>query len=859
MKRNPPSRLTALLLAALLLTLQLVPSVQAQRQRRRRRATRPAPAARQTTTPPTANASGTPQARAVPTPGVEPQGATPLRGREDEAPLEALLSADSYGVFAEVRKVGQLAQDGELKTALAALRLSGEMPKEFNDLFGFILENTEALAEARYVLTLMPARSGLPTGLSALQFPTVENAASFEPKYRKFINTQVKAYNASTVSEAARRGGPSKTSKPPELNVLLRRVGNCLVLGSEPFKLKNLKGDGTSLLSDSVRFQSMRSRFASESLFVYVDTGAIQRGWAAQMEKIKQESEAAQTTTQSQPGSEIVSPEMSTEISVVAPAVPQTEIVTQEPPANPSQTPTAEPTPAALDEESALLPQEPVLPGDVDPEVASAEASQATVMPLKPSESDAAMAGLSTVLRGVWGGVPRIPESFAVAVALEGGTLSVRAAVANTPDGAVNLIPFLPNIFNGPSITSDSASLAPADGDIFFSTSLEWPRIFSALMATAGEQTATLQTSMAGETDAASTAFASEPGDLGGEAIIESVEKLFGFKFKEDLLPSLGNELAVSVPLKWMYGGRISEIAKAEKEKEKDAEAGLVAIVALNDPEKMRKILPRVATAFGFAAPGAPVQSERREGFDIQSLGNFSYVIINNHLAIGDNIKAVRHVVDSYSHRQTLDATNSFRDATAWQARQRIAHVFVSDALMRTTQEDAKKMASVSSDPVVLALVSQLNMTPEPASYAATNEGDVLLHELRLPLGLVKTYAAGIMIGVKEAPVLSNEATARYAMRAIFDAEERFKGEKQKQRFGTLEELIKEELVEKWIVQKQEYKIELTVVGDRFEATATPLNYGKTGRRSFFVDESGVVRAADHKGQPATVEDPPVD
>ena len=44
----------------------------------------------------------------------------------------------------------------------------------------------------------------------------------------------------------------------------------------------------------------------------------------------------------------------------------------------------------------------------------------------------------------------------------------------------------------------------------------------------------------------------------------------------------------------------------------------------------------------------------------------------------------------------------------------------------------------------------------------------------------------------------------------------------------------------------------------RYRATAVPQIYGITGIRSFFVDESGVIRAADHQGGPANENDPPI-
>jgi len=37
-----------------------------------------------------------------------------------------------------------------------------------------------------------------------------------------------------------------------------------------------------------------------------------------------------------------------------------------------------------------------------------------------------------------------------------------------------------------------------------------------------------------------------------------------------------------------------------------------------------------------------------------------------------------------------------------------------------------------------------------------------------------------------------------------------------------------------------------------------PVEYGKTGKLSFFVDESKVLRGGDHGGGPATVADKPL-
>jgi hypothetical protein len=43
-----------------------------------------------------------------------------------------------------------------------------------------------------------------------------------------------------------------------------------------------------------------------------------------------------------------------------------------------------------------------------------------------------------------------------------------------------------------------------------------------------------------------------------------------------------------------------------------------------------------------------------------------------------------------------------------------------------------------------------------------------------------------------------------------------------------------------------------------FEAVGVPVTYGDTGKRSFYVDETGVIRASDNQGAPATAFDPPL-
>jgi hypothetical protein len=782
------------------------------------------------------------------------------RGPQDSRSFEEMIGADTYGAYVEVRRLGTLAQAAELKTAVAGLKLFGDtQTKSVTDLIDFISANYEQLAEARFVVTFMAARPRVPVALSAVEFLTAEDAAAFEPKYRQFVDEQLKIYTASqapkeatattsttatTERRTAVRGGrrlPKPEVKQPAIDFTLRRVGRVLFISPEKsLSLKRLRGEEAApSLVDSSRFQSARTRFASDSLFVYVDTGVTMHSWSGLAQ-----GEGVEETNKTPTVIAATDAEGEAEIAVVAPMnTPMTADV------QPAPEPTAEPSPEEEVEGSAEERKEL--------EVLAAETEEN-----KPSQEEIALSGMQGVMRNLWGGAPRIPGAFALGARLEGGAVVVRLAVENNSDGRVSVIPFLPNFLAGPPVTAEAAEVAPADADVFLTTSLDWEQIYTSTVGAASISPMLMTTIARGDDEGEGGEGSGDVKPPKPEEVVASVEKLFGFKFKEDLIPSLGNEIAFSMPLdpSDVSLGPGRRRAPKKDEKEKESEAGPVVIVTLKDPDKVRKILPRALVALGFVpfAERAP-QAERREGFEINSLGGFTYSVIDRFLVMGEDARAVRHVVDSYAARRTLASTDSYRDSTRWQTPQKIVQAFLSDAFMRSTVEETKRRSGDSTDPLVRALLAQMEAPPESASLETTNEGDAVVHEVRVPVALIQTYGLAMMVGYRDAPVITGEMSATYALYEIQTAQTTFKEEKQKGRYGTLEELTAEKIIDKGFAERLGYQIELSASGEKFDVTATPREYGKTGRRSFFLDETGSMRAADHKGKPATAADPPVD
>jgi len=104
----------------------------------------------------------------------------------------------------------------------------------------------------------------------------------------------------------------------------------------------------------------------------------------------------------------------------------------------------------------------------------------------------------------------------------------------------------------------------------------------------------------------------------------------------------------------------------------------------------------------------------------------------------------------------------------------------------------------------------------------------------------------------------ANETAAIARLRAVAAAEARYQVETGGE-YGTLDQLIQKSYVNDPSSGKLTgYKFDVQVRSGRFQATAVPEKFGVTGTRSFYVDETNVIHAANKNGSPATASDPEV-
>jgi hypothetical protein len=481
----------------------------------------------------------------------------------------------------------------------------------------------------------------------------------------------------------------------------------------------------------------------------------------------------------------------------------------------------------------------PVTPDPTQQPDAPSEAERARLA--AESQRAASMASfMSPLAMAVFGGRAKWPEAVGAALAFEDDSYVVKALVANSPENRSLPLPFLPQLASGPALTPASPNVLPADVDLFATMSLDYSQIYDGMVRAFVEQPQ-FYPRPAIDVQQSTSPFA-------------AFEEKVGIKVKDDLLPLLGNEIAVVLPkgpTTTAIEPAVDETDNPDRRSVRPLQITPVIAVAIRDKDAVKALIPKIIESLGFKGASLLAQTERREDTELVSYANlFSYAFIGDFLLFTPDAAATRRAVDSYLSRQTLSSDSRFRNATRWQSRQVQGQVYVSPDMVESYAFAGKvKTQKVSSQPPQVI---------DPLTYALSNEGLGPMHELRVPRSLLNMMVAGVSSKAEESPILTNESIAKNVLRTMASAQATYKETKGDGSYGSLDELVASGLLMKDMLEKYGYKIELGVLSNKFEVTATPVEYGKSGKRSFFIDESGVLRGGDHGGGAATLSDKPV-
>ena|SRR5215217_2479708 len=170
---------------------------------------------------------------------------------------------------------------------------------------------------------------------------------------------------------------------------------------------------------------------------------------------------------------------------------------------------------------------------------------------------------------------------------------------------------------------------------------------------------------------------------------------------------------------------------------------------------------------------------------------------------------------------------------------------------------------------IVLACIAMSRVKRDPWQYGGRGMAiaALVLNIVSLvsfvPMGVIAAIAIPNLLASRRA---ANEGSAMASLRTLHSAEATYQSTRGNGKFGTLSELAAEGLIDSKLATgtKNGYKFTVELTADElnypgFSVVGVPMTYRSTGVRSFYIDETGVIRAGDNSGGPSTKMDLPLD
>lgn len=796
----------------------------------------PWPAAAQKQNPPATQ----PQTVAAP-PQAAPPAPLAAEDGEEETSFDQLLAADSYHVYAEARLIGQQMSAGqaagEIVRAAERLQFSS---KELKALTAFLTAHAEQLTDSRLMAALMPAsqRPGVPQALIAVDFANAADAQRFESSVRRFVGTlkaltalpdKAAANTPAPIAKRRRRGAAVTVSPTPQVAapppLHLVRKANVLLLSDVAIDVRALKPVESAPLATDPHFQTLRARFAAEQFFVHVATGPIMRNWRRNMEIVAQQQRELEQAEGAADRPPVIAREAEPDATIVEPDAPAVAATTEDPATATPETQVPPPAAATPNEPaSATSPSDGAVfaEGDVISQRESELSASRTAM------GDAMLSVLPLMLFGGYQNTAQLnwPEAVGVGLQAEGDELALRVLLAHGTNGNASPIPMLDFVKFGPALSMGAPAHAPENTDLLIGASLDLPATLGALF----DMRAFVTT---------------RAGDESPTPPSVDLETKYGFK-KDDLTAALSGEVAVSVPLSAIFSAPRGAVATTNA-----GQNGPVFFLAVRDKSRLQQVLPRALEAIGAKNAQEQAMPEVIDDVEITAYQQSATALVGDFLVLGTDARDVGLVVEAYRQRQTLGGKKEFLDATSWAPPQKLGYAFLAETFMRKILRDTQRAAELA-DETVKNFSADLPQEARPMTYALSDAGAGMLHELRVPKSLVTTAMAASAAESNKTPLARNEDAAVAELRDIYFAQQGYREGEGQGSYGTIEQLVRaKQFSGSPRVVRNGYRLEISVSGEHFQATATPEIYGKTGQRSYFIDETGVVRGGDTGGNRA--------
>ena len=170
---------------------------------------------------------------------------------------------------------------------------------------------------------------------------------------------------------------------------------------------------------------------------------------------------------------------------------------------------------------------------------------------------------------------------------------------------------------------------------------------------------------------------------------------------------------------------------------------------------------------------------------------------------------------------------------------------------------------------IILACIAMSRIKRDPWQYGGRGIAiaGLVLNIVSLvsfvPMGIIAAIAIPNLLASRRA---ANEGSAMHSLRMIASAEITYQSTRGDGKYGTLSQLAAEGLIDSKLAKgtKNGYNFTVELTTDEMDApgfsvVGVPITYRSTGTRSFYIDETGIIRAGDNSGGPSSKMDLPVD
>jgi len=262
------------------------------------------------------------------------------------------------------------------------------------------------------------------------------------------------------------------------------------------------------------------------------------------------------------------------------------------------------------------------------------------------SESQSYMAGMLA-------GLSQMPYAVAMGGSMQSEDATLRALIM--PGRKQNSGGLFTSIFSAANEGQPTAAtLAAPDTDLFVNLMVDWDKLYEGLQSIF-DLFATAVASMGSEEQAA----AQMPQGVSGLEIMAGLDAMLGFSIRYDLLPTLGNELAVAVSGFDGFGKQPARQALSSRKQA--SRSRMLFMIAVRNPVKFEGYLAKLLSLPN-KTPVSLAQTPYR-GSMIKYRSNFAYAIAGGFFIAGSNVTDVRRALDARSSGVSLAANSDFRSA----------------------------------------------------------------------------------------------------------------------------------------------------------------------------------------------------